>query len=94
MLLLAYLYPSEYKRRKGGERLLLRIIEYTITDPALSGYGKVHRLVTTRLDPEECPALELACAYHERREIEVTIDEVDTHQRLLDRPLRYPLSYV
>jgi hypothetical protein len=40
------------------------------------------------LDPEECPALELVWAYHERWEIEVTIDEVDTHQRLLDRPLR------
>jgi hypothetical protein len=30
----------------------------------------------------------LACAYHERWEIEVIIDEVDTHQRLAGRPLR------
>jgi hypothetical protein len=28
------------------------------------------------------------CAYHERWEIEVLIDETDTHQRLSDRPLR------
>jgi len=85
---LAYLYPAEYKRRKGGERLLVRIVEYTIADPALPGYGQVHRLITTLLDPEACPALELVWAYHERWEIEVLIDEVDTHQRLLDHPLR------
>lgn len=85
---LAYLYPSEYKRRKRGEHLLVRIIEYTVTDPALPGHDEVHRLITTLLDPDACPALELVWAYHERWEIEVTIDEVDTHQRLLDRPLR------
>ncbi len=85
---LAYLYPSEYKRRKRGEHLLVRIIEYRITDPALPGYDQVHRLITTLLDPAIYPVLELVWAYHERWEIEVTIDEVDTHQRLLDRPLR------
>jgi hypothetical protein len=85
---LAYLRPSDYPRRKRGERLLVRIIEYTLTDPALPGYGETHRLVTTLLDPESCPALDLACAYHERWEIEIVIDEVDTHQRLAGRPLR------
>lgn len=85
---LAYLYPSEYQRRKRGERLLVRIVEYTILDPALPGYGDCHRLVTTLLDPEVYPALDLVCAYHERWEIEVVIDEVDTHQRLAGRPLR------
>ena len=29
-----------------------------------------------------------ACAYHERWEIELVIDETDPHQRLADRPLR------
>ena len=85
---LAYLRPSEYQRRKRGERMLVRIVEYTILDPALPGYGERHRLVTTLLDPEAYPALDLACAYHERWEIEVVIDEVDTHQRLVGRPLR------
>lgn len=85
---LAYLYPSDYQRRKREERLLVRIVEYTILDPALPGYGERHRLVTTLLDPEVCPALDLACAYHERWEIEVVIDEVDSHQRLAGRPLR------
>ena len=48
----AYLQPSDYHRRKQGERLLVRVIEYTITDPNLPGYGQIHRLVTTLLDPE------------------------------------------
>jgi hypothetical protein len=85
---LAYLRPSDYRRRKRGERLLVRVIEYTLTDPALPGYGETHRLVTTLLDSEPCPALDLVCAYHERWEIEIVIDEVDTHQRLAGRPLR------
>ena len=33
-------------------------------------------------------AKEVAVAYHERWEIELVIDEVDTHQRLVGRPLR------
>ncbi len=82
----AFLRPSDYRRRRNGERLLVRIIEYTITDPALPGFHETHRLVTTLLDPARYPALELACAYHERWEI--VIDEVDTHQRLAGRPLR------
>ena len=85
---LADLRPSEYQRRKRGERLRVRIIEYTITDPTLPGSGERHRLVTTLLDAEACPALDLACAYHERWEIELVIDEMDTHQRLAGRPLR------
>ena len=85
---LAYLRPSDRTRRAHGERLLVRIIEYTLTDPALPGYGEVHRLVTTLLDPRLAPALELVCLYHERWEIELVVDETDTHQRLAGRPLR------
>jgi transposase IS4-like protein/DDE family transposase len=85
---LAYLRPSAPKRRAQGERLLVRIIEYTLTDPALPGYGQTHRLVTTLLDPRVAPALDLVCLYHERWESELVIDETDTHQRLAGRPLR------
>ena len=85
---LGYLVPSAYQRRKAGEQLLVRIIEYTLTDPALNGYGQKHRLVTTLLDPEYYPALELICLYHERWEIELVMDEMDTHQRLTAGPLR------
>lgn len=85
---LAHLLPSDYQRRKKGEHLLVRVVEYTIIDPALPGFGETHRLITTLLDPEIYPALDLVYAYHERWEIEVVIDEVDTHQRLAGRPLR------
>ena len=85
---LAYLYPSDYHRRKRGEHLLVRIIAYTIKDPALPGYGEKHRLITTLLSHQRYPALDLACAYHQRWEIEVVIDEIDTHQRLTQTTLR------
>jgi hypothetical protein len=85
---LAYLYPSEYRRRKNGERILVRVITYTITDPNLPGYGETYRVITTLLNPRHAPAHELACAYHERWEIELVIDEIDTHQRLASRTLR------
>ncbi len=85
---LAYLVPSEYQRRRNGERLEVRIIEYTISDPLLPGYKETHRLATTILDPDVAPAFEVACTYHQRWEIEVVIDEIDTHQRVNQRPLR------
>lgn len=85
---LAYIQPSEYERRKAGERLLVRVIEYTIDDPARPGHGERHRLVTSLLDAETYPAHDLAVAYHERWEVEITIDETDTHQRRPLRPFR------
>ena len=85
---LAYLYPADYHRRKQGECCLVRIIEYKVTDPALADPNEIHRLVTTLLDPISYPALELVCAFHERWEIEITIDEIDTHQRLSQLTLR------
>jgi hypothetical protein len=85
---LAALRPSDYHRRKQGERLLVRVITYTITDPWLPGHGETYRVLTTLLDPRQAPAHELACAYHERWEIELVVDELDTHQRLAGRTLR------
>ncbi|MDQ5850682.1 MAG: IS4 family transposase, partial [Chloroflexota bacterium] len=85
---LAYLYPSAYQRSKQGERVLVRVISYTITDPPRPGYGETHRLVPTLLDPQLYPALDLVCAYHERWELELTIDEMQTHQRLAQRTPR------
>lgn len=85
---LAHLLPYERGRRRRGEHLVVRVVAYTLTDPGLPGYGEAHRLVTTLLDPQLAPALELVCAYHERWEVELTVDEMDTHQRLAGRPLR------
>lgn len=84
----AYIYPADPQRRRRGDHLLVRVIVYTLTDPARPGHGETHRLVTTLLDAQEAPALELICAYHQRWEIELAIDEIDTHQRLVQHPLR------
>jgi hypothetical protein len=85
---LADIAPADYQRRKRGERLRLRVITYTFTDPHRPGYAQSHRLFTTLLNPLRYPALELVCAYHERWEIEMVIDEMQVHQRLVNHPLR------
>ncbi len=85
---LAYLTPSDYWRRKNGERLLVRMIQYTLDDSGLPGHGEKYCLITSLLDGTSYPAHTLACAYHQRWEVEITIDEMDTHQRLPKKPLR------
>ncbi len=85
---LAYLQPSEPSRRKHGEKLLVRVMEYTLNDPGRPGHGQTHRLLTSLLEADAYPAHALACAYHERWDVELTIDEMDTHQRRPRQPLR------
>jgi len=85
---LAYIYPSDYHARRAGERLLVRVITYTIDDPNRPGHAEIHRLLTTLLESDLYPAIALIDLYHERWEIEITIDEIDSHQRLLNRPFR------
>jgi hypothetical protein len=80
--------PADYARRKQGVAIAVRVIEYTFCDPNRPGFGQTHRVLTTLLDPVACPALDLVCAFHERWEAELTIDELQTHQRLNPRPLR------
>ena len=76
---LAKLYPSPHARRKDEGGILVRIIEYTITNPLLPGFGEKHRLITSLLDHELYPAKELIVLYHERWEIEIEYDEIKTH---------------
>lgn len=84
---LATLYPDDPTHRTG-RALVVRVIEYTISEAGVVGEGSPHRLLTTLLDPEQFPAEELIALYHERWEIETAIDEIKTHQRLLQRTLR------
>lgn len=44
--------------------------------------------MTTLLDPQVAPALELAALYHQRWEIEAVFDELKTHLRQNRRVLR------
>jgi hypothetical protein len=82
---LAKLYPSARHRDRDEGGIQVRIIEYTLGDPARPGAGERHRLLTTLLSAARHPASRLVVLYHERWEEELTIDEIKTHQR--ERPV-------
>jgi hypothetical protein len=85
---LIHLVQRDRNGRMRGEAIRLRLIQYTVSDAALPGYGERRLLITSLLDESRYPALELARLYHERWEVEITIDEIDTHQRRAVEPLR------
>ena len=49
---------------------------------------QVHRLLITLVEPEQAPAKEVCLCYHERWEVEETIDENRNQQRVSQQPLR------
>jgi len=59
--------------------MLVRVVDYTIDDGRDN--AGTYRLFTTLLDPTEAPAADLAAAYNQRWQIELTLDELKTHQR-------------
>jgi hypothetical protein len=85
---LVWVRPSDYGRRKRGERVLVRLIRYTLEDPNRPGHRIEHRLITSLLDPEQAGAEELVVAYHSRWEFELAVDEIKSHQRADNAPLR------
>jgi Insertion element 4 transposase N-terminal/Transposase DDE domain len=71
---------SNFKRR--GEGVPVRVIEYSIDDPGRPQADDTrYRLLTTLLDPNQAPAVELAACYAQRWEIESVLDELKVHQR-------------
>jgi hypothetical protein len=82
---LAKIYPSPDHRKRDRQGIIVRVIEYTFDDPARPGSGERHRLITTLLDAELYPAVDLVVLYHQRWEIEIANDEITTHQ--LARPV-------
>lgn len=86
---LARLYPvPPSHQRSHTPFLLVRVLVYTLDVPGWPHDGEISRLITTLLDPVRYPARTLIAAYHERWEVELTIDELATHQRPVGRPLR------
>jgi len=73
------IYASTSDRRNGRNGLVVRVIDYRLKD--VEGSEPLYRLITTILDHEQAPAKELAALYHERWEIETTLDELKTHLR-------------
>lgn len=66
----------------------VRVVEYQVPDRLGDGKRDTIRLITSILDPDDAPAIELAVTYHERWEIENLFDEIKTHQRGPGRVLR------
>jgi len=76
---LSRIYASTSDRRNRRKALVVRVIEYRLNN--VPGAEPIYRLITTILDPQLAPAKELAALYHERWEIETTLDELKTHLR-------------
>jgi Insertion element 4 transposase N-terminal/Transposase DDE domain len=76
---LSRIYPTSADRRKQRKAIVVRVIEYRLDN--VPNAEPLYRLVTTILDHKLAPAKELAALYHERWEIETTLDELKTHLR-------------
>ena len=76
---LSWVYPSGKLRKKGCKPILIRVIVYTIEHPDKPEEQLTYRLITSLLDIEKFPAELLAREYHQRWEVENTIDELKTH---------------
>jgi hypothetical protein len=73
------IYPtSQHRKRKAGG-IAVRVVEYQ--RHGVAGAEPLYRLITTVLDPQAAPAMDLAALYHERWEIEGALDELKTHLR-------------
>lgn len=76
---LSWIYPSGKLRKKGCQPILLRVIEYTIENPNKPDEQLRYRLISSLLNVEKFPAQLLAMEYHQRWEVENTIDELKVH---------------
>ena len=84
---LSVIRPSGVGRARADEQAItVRVIEYAL--PGLADAQPRYRLMTTLLDPQRSPAMELAALYHQRWEIEAVFDELKTHLRQGRRVLR------
>jgi Insertion element 4 transposase N-terminal/Transposase DDE domain len=83
---LSAIYPNLKARATREGEIPVRVIDYQL--PGAEGSGERYRLLTTLLDQERAPALELATLYHERWEVEAVFDELKTHLLQRRRVLR------
>lgn len=81
--------PDEEELRTGEfTSVTVRMIRYTLEDPDRPCHRIEHRLITSLLDPDLAPARQIVVAYHARWEFELAVDEIKTHQRPPQKPLR------
>lgn len=82
---LSSIAPDRKSKKKGAARIQVRVIEYTIDSDVEQ---QTYRLITSLIDIAVFPALFLAREYHQRWEIENTIDELKTHLNGRKTPIR------
>jgi len=82
---LSSIAPDRKSKKKGGTKILVRVIEYTIDTDA---EPQTYRLITSLTDIALFPALLLAMEYHTRWEVENTIDELKVHLLGRKTPIR------
>jgi len=71
---LSRVHASRKGQRHKENGAVVRVIEYRLE--GVEGAESIYHLLTTILDHEVAPAEELAALYHERWEIETTLDEL------------------
>lgn len=71
--------PTWEAAKKGSQPIVVRVIEYTIEHSENSQAQLTYRLITSLLDVEKFPAELLAREYHQRWEVENTLDELKIH---------------
>ncbi len=76
---LSRIYPTTSDRRNERNGIVVRAIDYHLDQ--VPDAEPSYRLITTILDHTLAPAPELAASYHERWEIETSLDELKTHLR-------------
>jgi hypothetical protein len=76
---LSRIYRSTADRVRQRNGMVVRVMEYRLE--GVPGAEPLYRLMTTILDYRQAPAKELAPLYHERWEIETSLDELKTHLR-------------
>lgn len=82
---LSWIYPDGKSKKKGGTKIQVRVIEYKIDT---GEQQQTYRLITSLLNIALFPAVLLAAEYHQRWEIENTIDELKTHLNGRKTPIR------
>jgi len=76
---LSCIYPSQRDGRHQTNGVKVRVIDYCLE--GIAEAEPIYRLVTSILEPAQAEAQQLAALYHERWEIETTLDELKTHRR-------------
>jgi hypothetical protein len=76
---LTKIYPRPRDRGHDRRGITVRVVKYTIDDSQRGGHQEVHILVTSLLDADAHPAVDLILGYHQRWEHELMYDEQKTH---------------